>query len=82
MSHESNEPAGLCGLRKQVTEAKEGPLELRRKSKKTHLWGKERGKDVSRERKRGKVWCAPEGESHTESFILRALSGGLRGGSQ
>ena len=25
------EPAGLCGLRKPVTEAKEGPLELRRK---------------------------------------------------
>ena len=27
----SSEPAGLHGLRKQVTEAKEGPLELRRK---------------------------------------------------
>lgn len=35
MSHENSEPAGLCGLRKQVIEAKEGSLEFRRK--KTHV---------------------------------------------
>ena len=30
MSCGGSQPAGLCGLRKQVIEAKEGPLELRR----------------------------------------------------
>ena len=32
MSHGGSEPAVLHGLRKQVTEAKEGPLELRRRT--------------------------------------------------
>ena len=33
-SHRSRrtEPAGLCGLREQVTEAKEGSLEIRRRN--------------------------------------------------
>ena len=31
MSRGRSEPAGLCGLRKQVTKAKEGPLEFRKK---------------------------------------------------
>ena len=39
MSHIRREPAGQSALRKQLTEAKEGPLEFRRKTeaKKTHL---------------------------------------------
>ena len=40
-----SEPAELCGLRRQVTEAKEGLLELRRKKSK-HVQGKQRGKGV------------------------------------
>lgn len=31
MSSRGREPAGLCGIRKQLTEVKEGPLERRRK---------------------------------------------------
>ena len=60
MSHGGSEPSGLCGLRKQVTEAKEGPLELRKKSKHLCARGKERGKGVGMlERERGKgvgIW--------------------------
>lgn len=37
MSHERNEPAELRGLRDQVTEAKERPLELRRKRSKKNM---------------------------------------------
>ena len=50
MSCGGSEPAGLCGLRKQVTGAKEGPLELRRKEAKVHTGGKEREKPQVRER--------------------------------
>ena len=39
MSHGKSEPAGLRGLRKQITETKEGPLELRRKKGKKNMPG-------------------------------------------
>ena len=52
-----SEPAGLYGLRKQVTEAKEGPLELgERKQGCSHL----------REGERGKLGCALERTSPGE----------------
>ena len=38
------EPAGLCGLKKQIIEAKEGPLELRRKKGKENTPGVRLGK--------------------------------------
>ena len=41
-----SESAGLCRLRKQVTEAKEGPLELRRKQRYMPLGKKKRGKGM------------------------------------
>ena len=46
------EPAGLCGLRKQVTEAKEGPLELRREKAKVHALREDRKKKGMGERER------------------------------
>ena len=55
------EPAELFGLRKQVTEAKEGVLELRRKKAKTTcLWEEEgeRHSKFQREKGWGKVWAA------------------------
>ena len=68
----------IYGLRKQVTEAKEGLLELRRKreARKTP-----QGKRV------GKGADMPQRESHVRSSVLRAFKGGdfrgqNRGGSQ
>ena len=37
MSWERSEPAGMQGLGKQVTEAKEGPLELKRKKERIYI---------------------------------------------
>ena len=53
MRHGRNEPAGLHGLRKQVTEIEVGPLELRRKAKK----GKEKAPGG---RRGGKAQRVPE----------------------
>ena len=39
MSCRRSEPAGLCVLRKQITEAKEGTLELKRKEGKESVPG-------------------------------------------
>ena len=52
-------PAGLRGLRKQVTEVKDGPLELGRKQARMYMPGGE---------KRGKGWdvLEREGEGDTE----------------
>ena len=47
-----SEPAGLCGLRKQVTEVEEGPVELRREEGKVCAGGKEGGKKACRQRVR------------------------------
>lgn len=57
------EPAGLHGLRKQVTEAKEGPLGLRRKKAKVHALREERKKKGmgERERERESVECENAG---------------------
>ena len=52
---------GRNGLRKQVTEAKEGPLELRRERPGIRAQGKEVGKGA------GKL----HGESHPGSSVLR-----------
>lgn len=61
-----SEPAGLRGLRKQVTEIGEGPLELRREEKKVVPEGR-------RGRKGGKkVWCrhgVREGERESASEL-------------
>ena len=66
MSHRRSEPAGLCGLRKQVTEEKEGPLEHRRKKAKAWPMKEERGrKDRVCEREKERV--------STASFVLRAF---------
>ena len=55
------EPAGLCRLRKQVTEAGEGPLERRReKGKSDAPGGKERGQ--------GRHGCAPARDSRRSDF--------------
>lgn len=61
MNLRGSEPPGMCGLGKQVTEAK-GPLELQRKKAKVHSFreGREKAWD---ERKREKA----------ESFILRGF---------
>ena len=53
MSYRINGPAGLHGLRKQVSKAKEGPLELRRKKGKENMPEGRRG---------GKAQQVPEGE--------------------
>ena len=45
MSHGRSEPAELHVLKKQVTGAKEGPLELRRKKTKIMHLREERGKE-------------------------------------
>ena len=51
-----SEPAAVCGLRKQVTEAKEGLVEFRRE--------KGRGKAPGRKRGKGKLQaCSREGQS-------------------
>ena len=42
-----SEPAGLCGLRKQVPEAKAGPVELRRERKKENPLGGRAGEGAS-----------------------------------
>ena len=47
-----NETAGMCGLRKQVTGAKEGPLELRREKAKRHTYRKKVWMTYERERER------------------------------
>lgn len=43
MGHKRSEPAWLCGLSKQVTEAKEGPLELRKKKDRQNALGGNKG---------------------------------------
>ena len=43
VSLRKREPAGLCGLRKQVTEANEGPLECRRKKARIYTHGEGEG---------------------------------------
>ena len=53
MSPGRSESAGLCELRKQLTETKEGSLELRKKKDKEDVPGRRRG---------GKTWHAPERE--------------------
>ena len=53
MSPGRSESAGLCELRKQLTETKEGSLELRKKKDK---------EDVPGRRRVGKTWHAPERE--------------------
>ena len=58
MSCGGSQPAGLCGLRKQVIEAKEGPWELRRKKRKGSLHG-----EMSRER--GKAQACASGRDST-----------------
>ena len=59
-----SESVGLCGLRKQITEAKEGPLDLRRKKAKVCTWERcvcvcvcvrERERDRERERERERL---------------------------
>ena len=50
MSRGRSEPAGLCGLRKQIAEAKKVPLELRGKRDKENVPG---GRGGERHR------CAP-----------------------
>ena len=77
MSHRRCELTQLCGLRKQVTEAKEGPLELRRKSN-VHTMREENGKErhrlcvcvcvCERERQRGR-------ESKRDTVFKGLLSG-------
>ena len=47
MSQRRSEPAELHGFKKEVTKAKEGPLELSRRAKVTYLRGERHG-------------CAPE----------------------
>ena len=60
VSHEISEPAGLCGLRKQVTEAKVEPLELRKRKDRKNVsweqrgWGKAHVRERERGRKRGR----------------------------
>ena len=84
MSHGGSEPSGLCGLRKQVTEAKEEPLELRRKKGKHSSRGSREGKVwvTSRalwgRRRWGNVWAA----QREEPFVLRVLSAFQRWGFQ
>ena len=57
MSHGISEPARLHGLTKQVTEAKEGPLELRRKKARLYtLGGRRWGKAQTCSRKRKRVY--------------------------
>lgn len=81
-----SEPAGLCGLRKQVTEPKEGLLELRREKGKENVPGARRGW--------GKVLaCFRESKHVSECWVLHLkgfymfpkvgiFRGSLRGGSQ
>ena len=52
MSCGRTEPAELCGLRKQVTEAKEGPLELRNEKDRENMPGERRGGEVLLQRER------------------------------
>ena len=40
-----SEPVGLPGLRKQVAEAEEGPLERERKAEEKHLEGRRGGRE-------------------------------------
>ena len=47
MSCERGEPAGLCGLRKQVKDVKQRPFELRRKKANSPALREERGKGAS-----------------------------------
>ena len=74
MSCGRSEPAGLCGLRKQVTEAKEGLLDLRRKKARACALREEWGKEWQE--------CAPERERACPGafllwgFILRSGVGG------
>ena len=59
MNYGRSEPAGLHELRKQVTETKEGPLELKKKKgKENTLGGRREGKVwvCSRESAQGKEW--------------------------
>ena len=84
MSHGGSEPAGLHGLRKQVTEVKEGPLELRRKreARETHLGERYRRapyRDLHTWERRG--WGKTrvrEREKETETIRLLRV-GGFRG---
>ena len=66
MSCRGSESAGLCGLRKQVTEVKEAPLEFRRKKAQVSALREERGK----------AWaCLREGGGmHMSAGALRPLS--------
>ena len=88
VSYERSEPAGLRGLRKQVTDAKEGPLEFRRKEAKVCALREERGKkdggmrERERTRKRESAWGKMRGKGtacsrERESQALGPLSWGL-----
>ena len=72
----------MCGLRKQVTEAKEGPLELRRKQARIYVLGnKEVGKALQTEstgERKGpeKAWACWR-NSLAGSSVLRAFKGGV-----
>ena len=58
-----SEPAGLHGLRKHVTKAKEGPLELKRKQARIYVLGEKEGV---------RLGCALEKERavHKRSLLL------------
>ena len=59
--------AGLCGLRKQVAEAKEGPLDLRKKKEQRFTpWGNEKGE---RQRHSPEKERASAGSSILRGFI-------------
>ena len=74
MSPERSEPAGLHGLRKQVTEAKQDePLELRIQAKKTHLGGGGEGRQGLLQRDRVPVseHCGRKGVGKITSLFKR-----------
>lgn len=66
MSHGRSEPDGLHGLRQQVIEAKDGPLELRTTKDKENKPGEEKGSSApDRECSGRKVpVCSREIKSH------------------
>lgn len=73
MSHGRSEPAGLHGLGKQVTEVKEGFLEIRKKKPRIYA-------SVGRRRRKG-LQSSIERKSHAGFFFLRAFKGvDFRGG--
>ena len=81
MSHRRSELAGLNGLRKQVTEAKEGSLEAWEKGRQRELtWRKERWKGTALWRERGRDGGRQVGgEGEKESDKERARSSVLSG---